>query len=240
MRIRKVFAGLLLPLTLLALTPLGCGGAQDEYAVISQSGSLPSAPAAAEWAVPEAMVETLRGCVKEHAGDIKGYRHEARFKVNLKEDGTVHEVEMQRSTLHLDKLESCVQETLAGLSIPSSALSLRSSEPFSGGESQGKDRAFQGVVQAAAPVVVIAPIVVIAAGVTLGVYILAVATEETIEAVKRTKKLENMCDALLVECLENKWLPPGHDYGSEKDCRSCRARCVREGQWPHHMCPRSN
>lgn len=240
MRIRKFLAGLLVPPALLAMTPLGCGGAQDEYTVISPSYGLSSAPAAKEWVVPEANVETLRGCVKKHAGDIKGYRHEAHIKLNLEEDGTVHDVEMQRSTLHLDKLESCLQEALAGLSIPSSALLLRSSEPFSGGELQGKDRAFQGVVQAAAPVIAIAPVIVIAAGVTLGLYILAVAAEETIEAVKRTQKLEKMCAALRNECLGSKPLPPGSDFGAEKDCGACFRLCTARGYWPEDKCPRPN
>ena len=229
MHIQKLVAGSLVPLALSAMTPLGCGGAQDEYTVISPSSGLSSAPPAKEWEVPEANVEALRECVKKHAGDIKGYRHEAHVKLNLKEDGTVHEVKMQRSTLHLDKLESCLQEALAGLSIPSSALSIRSSEPFSGGESQGKDRVFQGVVQAVAPVVAIAPIIVIAAGVTLGVYILAVATEETIEAVKRTNKVERMCKAYLYKCLEAN---PG-------DCNMFFRECKRHGNWDESKCPLS-
>jgi hypothetical protein len=211
------------------MTPLGCGGTQEDYSVISPSSGLSSAPAAKEWEVPEAIVETLRGCVKEHAGDVKGYRHEARFKLNLEEDGTVHEVTMQQSTLHLDKLESCLQEALAGLSIPASALLIRSSEPFSGGESQGKDRAYQGVVQAAAPIVVIAPIIVIAAGVTLGVYILAVATEEAIEAVKRRNAVERMCYAYMYRCL-------GANPGN---CNACFRECKRHGYWDEGKCPLS-
>jgi len=240
MRFRNVFAGFLVQLALSAMMPLGCGGAQDEYTVIYPSSGLSSVPAAQEWEVPEAIVETLRGCVKKHAGDVKGYRHEARFKLNLEEDGTVHEVEMQRSTLHLGKLESCLQEALAGLSIPASALSIRSSEPFSGGESQGKDRAFQGVVQAAAPVVVIAPIVVIAAGVTLGIYILAVATEETIETVKRRRGIDLICEAAYDVCVTNRLQPDWNIdmFGPRKDCEACRRECrLANGTWPAYKCP---
>jgi len=97
-----------------------------------------------------------------------------------------------------------------------------------------------GIVQAAGGAVMLGPIILIAAGVTRGVYILAVTAEEAIEIVKRTKKLEKWCDALTVECLANMRLPPGSIFGTYKDCGSCQAYCYKYGQWENDKCPRPN
>ena len=160
----------------------------------------------------------------------------------MNNDGVVQSVNLRRSTLHHEAIESCLSGALEGLSIPLSMLPERaSSEPFSGGESSQHSRVPLGIAQSVGgAIVALGPIILIAAGVTLGVYVAVAVTEETMEAVKRTQKLENMCQALLVACISDKWLPPGHEYGVEKDCKVCNWRCKNEGIWPYHMCPITN
>jgi len=193
--------------------------------------------------VPEVVVEGLRGCVKKHASELKTYSHEAKFEVKVTEGGEVQGVEVRNSTLHHDAMESCMMQALATLSIPPSALRMRSSEPVSGGESMRHEKGPLGVVQVAGAVVVAAPIILIALGVTLVVYVVATTDDEVLDAArrtKRTKKLERMCDALLVECLGNTDLPPGSDFGTKKHCGFCHGYCLNEGYWPEDKCPRSN
>ncbi len=212
----------------LAVVPLGCGGAQEEYRSAAFPQEEPST-ATNEWVMPEAIVERWRGCVKEHASELRTYSHETKFDVTVTNDGAVDGIKIRSSTLHHEAIESCLTGALEGLSIPPSMFPARSSsQPFSGGESSRHSRAPLGVVQAAGAVVVLAPIVVVAAGVTLGVYILAVAAEETMEAVKRNRKLNNMCQERLDECLAT---TPGI-------CYQCHGFCLAQGYWNELACPR--
>lgn len=106
-----------------ALTPLGCGAAQEDYAVVS-TGQTMLAPAPENmWQPPEAIVAELRGCVKEHARDLKTYSHHTKFDLRVTEAGEVQSIDMQSSTLHHSALESCIGDVLKKLSIPSSAAS---------------------------------------------------------------------------------------------------------------------
>ncbi len=227
----------------LAVVPLGCGGAQqEEYrsAAFPQQDSLSPADA---WVMPEAVVEQLRGCVKKHASELRTYSHETRFDLTVTNDGAVNGIKIRSSTLHHEAIESCLTGALEGLSIPPSMFPVRSSsQPFSGGESMRHSRAPLGVVQAAGAVVVLAPIVIVAAGVTLGVYILAVAAEETIEAVKRNRKLDTMCQGYLDHCVANRRQPPWNRemFGDWKQCEACFGYCLDKKYWPTDKCPLSN
>lgn len=240
MLIRSMFSAIATASLTIAMVPLGCGGAQEEYPHAPQSQQETSS-ATNEWVMPEAVVEQLRGCVKQHASDLRTYSHETKFDLTVNNDGAVKGIKIRSSTLHHEAMESCLTGALAGLSIPPSMFPVRaSSEPFSGGESMRDMRGPLGIAQAAGGLVALGPLILIAAGVTLGVYVAVVVTEETIEAVRRTQKLESMCQALLNQCLGDKWLPPGHDFGTEKDCGSCYGICTKRGYWPEDKCPHSN
>ena len=245
MQLRMACSGVLAVGLALGLVPLGCGGAEEEYTVVNHPQS--EASAVNEWTVPEPVVEQLRGCVKEHASELKTHSHDAKFELKVTERGDVQGVKVRSSTLHHDAMESCMMQALATLSIPPSVLPMRSSEPFSGGESTRHDKGPLGVVQAAGAVVIFGPIILIAAGVTLGVYILATSNEEVrdevLDAAKRTKKVNKLCDAAFAVCQANDWQPDWNieDFGPKKDCGSCREECrYNNGFWPDYKCPRPN
>ncbi len=213
----------------LAVLPLGCGAAQEEYPHTPDAQQ--QTPAAVnEWAIPEAIVKQLRGCVKEHAGDLKTYAHEARFDVRLTDDGAITAVNLRSSTLRHEPIESCMMGALAGLSIPPSMLPMRSSEPFSGGESMRHSREPLGIAQAAGGMIALGPIIVIAMGVTLAVYIVGEATKDVVEAAKRNKRLERKCKEWRDECLSTR---PGI-------CGECFRYCLLQGVWNDRACPRSS
>lgn len=240
MLIRSTFSTLAAAALTLALVPLGCGAAQEEYPRMSPPQEETSS-AADVWVMPETVVEQLRGCVKEHASELRTYSHETKFDVTVTNDGAISGIKLRSSTLHHEAIESCMSHAIAGLSIPPSMLPVRSSsEPFSGGESMRDKRGPLGIAQALGGLVALGPVIVVAAGVTLGVFIAVAVTEETIDIVKRTKKLEKWCDALTVECLATMRLPPGSIFGTHKDCGSCQAYCYKYGQWENDKCPRPN
>jgi len=185
-------------------------------------------------------MEQAQSCVKTHVRDLKTYAHDAEFEATVNEEGAIQSIRMRNSTLHHEQLESCLMQALTALPIPPSAVSMRASGPVSGGESTRDSRKPLGIAQALGGAIAFGPIFVVAAGVTLGVYIVAVAAEEAIDIVKRTKKLEKWCDALTLECLANMRLPPGSIFGTHKDCGSCQAYCYKYGQWENDKCPRPN
>jgi hypothetical protein len=231
MRFHRWLAGVFISIAALATMPLGCGAAQEEYTEVLHAPEPRIEPQPEHWSASDAITEELRGCVKQHARELDKYSHQAKFDVSITEEGTVKEVTLRSSTLRHAGLEACLSGALKNVSVPSSMLDLRSSGPISGGEAGGETsreaRNSVGVVQVVGGAVALGPIVIIAAGVTLGVYILAVATEETIEAVKRRNKREAWCYARLYECLGN---APG-------DCNVCFRECKRHGYWDETKCP---
>ena len=62
-----------------ALTPLGCGAAQEDYSIVSPGQTILAPGPENTWQPPEAIVADLRGCVKEHARDLKTYSHHTKF-----------------------------------------------------------------------------------------------------------------------------------------------------------------
>ncbi len=240
MQAQKIFAGLAVVAMGSGLGLAGCGGATgEEYTMVQHASG--GVAAASDWSFPESVAEPMRVCMKEHANELRTFSHVMKVEAKVPAGGgDVQEVTLRSSTLHHEGLESCLMKALTTLSIPSSVIPMRSSEPMSGGESMRDSRGPLGIAQVLAGAVAVGPVILMAAGVTLVVYVAAVATEEAIAAVRRTQKLENMCQALLVACISDKWLPPGHEYGVEKDCKVCNWRCKNEGFWPYNMCPITN
>lgn len=235
MRFHRWIAGFFVPVAALVMMPLGCGAAQEEYTEVrhAQESSAESQPE--HWLASEAITEELRGCVKQHAHELKKYSHQAKFDISITEEGAVKDIAMRSSTLRHAGLESCLTGVLKNVSVPSSMLNLRSSGPVSGGEASRDARSSVGVVQVAGAAVALGPIVIIAAGVTLGVYILAVATEETIEAVKRKRKVDLACEAAYDVCISYPFQPEWNinRFGERKPCADCRETCRNwNGVWP--------
>lgn len=185
----------------------------------------------------------MQACAKTHARELKTYNHAAKFDLRVTDTGDVEKVELRSSTLHHETLESCLMQALTTVSIPSSALTLRSSGPISGGESSLESRENLGIVQVLGGAVAAGPVILIAAGVTIAVYVAAVATDAAIEAAKRRRQIDLACDPLFHECLSYPNQPDWNigDFGAGKDCLSCLGECrLEKGIWPNYKCPRPN
>ena len=85
------------------------------------------------------------------------------------------------------------------------------------------------------------PIVIVAAGVTILVAVTVHVADETFEAMKRRRKVDEACDPPFYQCLNNKRQPEWNrgTYGDIKDCLGCLWECRKdEGKWPDKKCPR--
>jgi hypothetical protein len=239
MPLRSALSGAFAVGLTLGLTPLGCGGAQEGSYVEhrSQPTELVEAPSAPT--VPEAIVEKLRGCVRQNAGDLTTYSHETRFDVSLTAEGTISLVKLRSSTLQSGVMESCMMRALMEMSVDPLSLPMRSSKPFSGGERMEHSREPLGIAQALAGPIALGPLILIAAGVTVGVYIAVAVTEEVIEAAKRNRRINQMCQARLDECVANPWHPPENweFWGKKKQCEACFGYCLDKKYWPEDKCP---
>lgn len=156
--------------------------------------------------------------------------------IGMKDDGIAADVILEKSTLGSHDMESCMTRAFLDMSIPSSAMSGRSSRPISGGEWLTESRGPVGFVQALGGVALL-PIMVVAAGATVAVYV----TATTIEAVEKWRRIEKLCMPWLLQCLGDKNQPSWNidDFGTEKDCQACFEECKHlKGVWPDYKCPR--
>ncbi|MBK9264160.1 MAG: hypothetical protein IPM54_30715 [Polyangiaceae bacterium] len=236
MRVRGALSGAFAIASILVLTSFGCGGAHVEHRPSSGFFDAPD-----QATVPEHTVESLKECVRQHAGELTTYSHETRFTVDLTAEGTVSKVRLGKSTLSSGAMESCMMRALVEMSIPPLAIPLRSSEPFSGGEWMRHSKEPLGIAQAAGGLAALGPIMIVAAGVTIAVYVAVVTVDETAEAIKRWRRIENLCMPWLNQCLMDNKQPSWNigDFGTEKDCKSCFYECKhRGGHWPDYKCPR--
>lgn len=71
-------------------------------------------------------------------------------------------------------------------------------------------------------------------------HILAAATEETIEAVKRKRKVDSVCEPAFAMCMSYPFQPDWNIelFGKYKNCKDCRWECQHaNGVWPAYKCP---
>jgi hypothetical protein len=204
---------------------LGCGGAVQEEApsaVLHQPEPRRMAEAAGIEG-PEATVREMKACVEAMHQQSAEPFHAFQYNLGANEQGKVLEVKLHDATLRDASLEACFKRVLAAMSVPKDALQLRSSKPFSGGESTYARRADIGIVQAAAAPIAMLPIILVAGGVTIlvGVTIIVVA-----HAIDDVKAEQERCKQVLAFCIAKctaEAIPSGSPSGDpffkcRKDC----------------------
>ena len=182
----------------------------------------------------------MGGCVQQYAMEIPPGPHSTDFRLHLDENGVVQYVTTEHEHLVHSGLEACIKIALRATDVPSQAVETALAAP----EVTPESRKHVGVAQAAGAIVALAPIILAAAGVTIGVYVVVVATDAAIEAANKRQKIEKICMLLLEECLGHPDQPPERQstWGRKKDCGACYRECVNhaQGQWPEYKCPRPN
>ena len=64
--------------------------------------------------------------------------------------------------------------------------------------------------------------------------------ERIVDAIEEAVRNSTVCDAMLVQCLENPWQPDWNqdEFGKRKDCGACYRECKHAGGvWPSYKCP---
>lgn len=173
---------------------LGCGGTQEEAQSAYHESTEPTTTASlASIEVPNAVVQAMKTCVETTTFSFSGGSQAFQYDVRANTQGKVSEVKRRDSTLRDPSLEECFERALAAMDVPTEALRLRISKPFSGGENKSWTRGNVGVVQAIAAPVALAPIALAAAGVVILVAVAVHVIDDTTAERERCKQVKQGC-----------------------------------------------
>ncbi len=231
MRIQKACSGLVAASLTLAIIPLGCGAAQDEYAVIER----PHHETPEESRTDEVSAEVrqqVETCFKQHKGQWSQRKYSAHYKANSNENGALRDVKLQKTTLD-DDLEVCVRKVIATIKIPENVLRSGSSRPFSGGERmQREQRALVGSHESQNPIVWAFAIALEAVefDVVVQVVVGAIAAVGTLAQPRKNPKKD--CVAKYVSCIASPLGSMVVNVHGESVCATCQTLCKRNGEWP--------
>lgn len=231
MRIQTVSSGIVAAGLTLAIVPLGCGAAREEYTVVER----PHDQAANESPKDEPSAEIrqqIETCFKEHKGPWSHRKYSAHYKANSNDRGALGNVELQETTLD-DELERCVRKVIATTTIPEDVLRSGSSRPFSGGErTQREQRALVGSNESQNPIAwaFVIALEAVEFDVVVQVFVGAIAAVGTLAQPRKDPKDE--CIDTYDRCMET---PLGRiqvDIKGTTVCASCLDRCIAQELWP--------
>ena len=231
MRIQLASAGLVAAGLTLAIIPLGCGAAQEEYLVVER----PSHEATDELRKDDLSAEVrgqVENCFKLHKGPWSQRKYSAHYKANSNERGVLRDVELQKTTLD-DDLEVCVRKVIATITIPEAALRSGSSRPFSGGERmQREQRALVGSNESQNPIVWAFAIALEAVefDVVVQVVVGAIAAVGTLAQPRKNPKDE--CIDKYDACMDTLLGRIQVDKRGTTVCASCLNLCIAQKLWP--------
>lgn len=233
MHIRNVTSRILIRSLILFSIPIGCGGAREEYEVVSRPQAPAPEPVQQEASFPNATLQELQTCI-EHRANLKlESSHTLQYNVMVNERGEVLKVKLGETTLQDMDIEKCFRQVIAAMTFSKDTLRLRSSGPISGGERM--QRELLGSSEAENPLVFLGPIIVETGGakvlVDMGLMILAgvVAIANALEE----DDPEQVCQDRYMDCLlTDMGGRRGHKFDHSR-CQWCREACIRgKGVWP--------
>lgn len=170
--------------------------------------------------VPEWTTREMKACVEAIAPGVTASSHAFQYNLGANEQGAVVDVKLHDSTLREPSLEACFARALSAMRVPNDALWLRSSKPFSGGESLSSSRADTGFVQALAAPIALLPIVLVASGLTILVGVTIYVASEALKERQRCKEVLAFC---IAKCTEEA-IPSGSLSGDP--FFKCRRQCL--------------
>jgi len=215
-----------------AMMPLACGGPEG-YA-------RPTHAASEGLTAPPATVERLTACAAHGQGRLTDSHYAIVFDVDVTEGGRVREARVKDSLLGDRGIESCMVSALEEMSVSRSVVDAMVSQARSSSGVSPASRGAMGNVFVLGGGITLTP-VVIALGVTIIVAISLHVGGEVVEAIKkRPRKVEQKCQPLLDECLDNPEQPEWNRrmFGERKQCEACFFHCLRHNEWPEAKCPR--
>lgn len=219
----------------LALVPLGCGGAQEDYTVVyrpqeEREASHDSTQQRQDARLPPAIRQQAQACLEKHAAQLSSRTYGLRYDALADENGAMTDVKLRNTTLP-DSVEQCFRQLIAGMNVSDREMRSRSSGPVSGGERMTRERRGPlGESESQNPLVWLGPFIVEAVGieVIMEVFVGTIAAVGTIV----TKKKKKTCVDEYVACQETPLGSIQVDVRGSSVCDTCRKICVNEGSWP--------
>lgn len=227
----RAFSALCLGLTnIWAVMPLGCGGAQEDYVVISRPSDSTSAEPSPENRFRENTARAFRVCLEQHAPSLSERSYALRYDVQLNDRGNVVRSQLRTSNLQNAGAEGCISRVIAAMAVPDDAIHMRS-RPVSGGERMMREQRAMLNSESENPLVLLAPWVIESVGIDMivqvGVGIIA-AIGTIATSPKRDECQERYMDCLITD--------KGSQWGSvpkHSVCLWCRDSCKGNGGvWP--------
>jgi hypothetical protein len=235
MRMRSVLAGFLAPVAALTLIPLGCGGAQGDYVVVSRPSAQRLMPARPEAPVPKETVSKLKACLERREGPWPESSYAVQYDAKANDHGVMLEVKVRDTTLHDAEVEACLRQAIATMDVPKEALTFRATRPVSGGERMMREqRGLLGSSDSENPLVLLGPVIVEAVGtqaiIEIGLMIVA-AVATIVDPPEQTP--EEKCIDRYVDCqMTDMGRKRGHLKGHSR-CQWCFIACKNaKGVWP--------
>jgi hypothetical protein len=223
MRLRSAFLGVCTTAAVLALMPLGCGGAQEEYTVIERPRTEATTDPGRNELPPE-IRQQVRACFGKHVGPWSQPKVSLRYGAKADPTGKLFEVALQETTLHDEEMVQCVRQAIAAMTISEQVLRARRSGPVSGGERMTREqRGSLGSNESQNPIVWGLYIVLEAVefDVVVQVFVGAIAADPT----------DNCLDKY-VACMDSLLGNLQVDKRGTTVCATCKSRCEEDGVWP--------
>lgn len=218
----------------LSMLPLGCGAAQEEYALVEPSQDARMTEERHANDIPAAAQRQIQACFAQHKGPWSHVRYAARYEANSNKDGVLGHVKLQETTLDDEQIEPCVRGIIANLKVPESALRSRHSGPISGGERMTREqRGPLGSNDSQNPLVWVFLVVLesVEIEVTIQVLVGAIAAVGTI-ATSTKKDPKDECSDKYDACQDTPLGKIEVDKRGTSVCASCLKLCISDGFWP--------
>jgi hypothetical protein len=233
MKTHNVFSGVIAAGLTLAVMPIGCGGAREDYELISRPAA--QAPATGDQGAqfPEATTRQFKTCIERGAARLPK-SSSVRFDVEPNDAGRVVKVALRNSTVQDVEVEGCLREAIAEMTVPEQSLRIRSSGPVSGGERMTRER--RGPLGSESdsqnPFVLWGIVEMVGVDVLIEVGVGAIAAIGTL-VIPRKKDPNEECLDKYVACMDS---PLGNlvvDKRRHSLCQTCWNICLtNKGEWP--------
>ncbi len=228
MKTRTIFSGVAAAGLTLAVTPLGCGAAHEEYELVSRPSEQASASVGQGSGIPDVTARELKSCI-EHGAERLPKSSAVRFDVEPNDAGQVVKIALHKSTMQDPEVEGCLRQAIAEMTVP-----MRSPGPVSGGEHMTREQRGPIGSESDSSNPIVLWIVVEAVGVEtlieVGVGIIAVIGTLVLPREKspREKCQEPYGDCLMSSVASRRGSVHGHTL-----CLWCFEACVGNGgTWP--------
>jgi hypothetical protein len=208
--------------SMLAFTPMGCGGVVDDYsrAPISERGLK----------LPESTVARLQACADEYAPKLPSSSYKLSFDVAVDALGGVVEVKTVDMQPFNRDVDVCMILALRAMSVPASVLPKGDAPLVSENTQTPASRGTLGTVFIPIAVIAVAEIMLEAGAVT---FLFAI-TLRLADAIAR-RSWKDECAEEYTKCMDTAVSGEDGNHIKQTRCAACVARCRIDQSWPSEV-----